>query len=358
MLNVYIFMSLLRWLVLDRRLKVFNRIPYLVLFLTVYASTIYIFSGTISTWFYLVLQSIALFYALVSVQSDRNIIEQIKITTIVTTLSASLYGILFSNIKGVYEISGGFIILSARYSGTLGDPNYMAFYYCVAFSYLLYLNFTSKVMKIVLSLLLCISIALTGSITGLLVFILIFTVYLFHKNRLSLIKRILTFTVLVSFVYLFYNLLNSNTDIGFFDLYRNRIFEKVEYLLSGNLSGFTTGRTEYSLYYILYLFQQNLFRVFLGGYQLNALGLSGSAFEIIKFAAHNSYIDVLMTSGLCGLMIFIFAIFGNMKLHYKEWKMTGNIEEFSSFATTLVISVFISGLSIFPSSNYLFFLFL
>ena len=126
----------------------------------------------------------------------------------------------------------------------------------------------------------------------------------------------------------------------------------------GDMAGVTTGRTELSEKYIKYLMEQNVFRIMFGGYQLNAMGLIGEAFDTIRWGAHNSYVDVLMTSGVVGLMFFVGAIINKGVKYLKEWSYTKNTSQIEGFVYVIIVAFFLAGLSVFPSPNYMFFIML
>lgn len=336
-----------------------NRDLCILLLLLLFSSMVLIFWSSINAGFILAIQSIAMFYIVMVIRSKPQIKEDFKTSFILTTLVGALYGILYENIKGVYEEQTSLIQYGGRYSGTTSDPNYMAFFYCIAFVFLLFKKTKKVWVKRIGLILVFFSTAITGSLTALITITVSMILYILfakeYKWKTKIFNVLLIGGASIGFIWF---VMNPEIEMDFLDLYRNRILEKFQYANIGNISDLTTGRTEYSGQYVKYLFEQNIFRILFGGYQLNSLGLMGEAFEYIGFAAHNSYIDILMTTGICGLMTIVLTMVVKFLKHIKLWWLHKNVEELSDAIYIIIVAVFMMGLSMFPSPVYMLFLLL
>lgn len=345
---VYGMICLARLVMSERTLKksgMQNKIIFAVLML--YACMVMVFWGETWAGIEMFLQTITIVYATYCIHSNEQLYINLKRVVIFMCFSAALYGVLFANIKGGYEEQATIVQYGARYSGTTGDPNYMAFYYCVAFCFLVFMEMKHQWIKRFLMLGLFVAMALTGSLTGLLTIALTMLLYMLFAKEVKKRYKILTTMLIISIVSLFvWYIVTNRTEIEILNLYRDRILEKVDYVNQGNLVGLTTGRTELSRKYIEYLFGENIFRVLFGGYQLNAMGLIGEAADLIRWGAHNSYVDVLMTTGLIGMLFFICSMLWKAIHHLRGWIYTKETYKIEGFVYCVIVGFFIMGLSV------------
>lgn len=303
--------------------------------------------------------SLGIVYVAVSLRNDRELKRRFQTVVVAMCLSAAIYGILFVNIKGIYEQTNGLVYYSGRYCGTASDPNYMAFYYCISVVYIVFSKKIGNLLKCVLVAAFFFATAITGSLTALLTILATFVLYLFWGEKGNLKKRAAAIILTLSAgVFLYLALFTDTFEIAYLAVFKARIAEKISFLQSGDLSAVTSGRTEYSGEYIHYLFEQNLLHMLFGGYQLNALGLAGEAYEQIRFAAHNTYVDVLMTCGIVGLGIFIYRILSGIYSGYHLWRLQHNEQGLADAVLLMIAAIFIAGLSCFPSASYMLFLML
>lgn len=292
----------------------------------------------------------------VKIRRSTELKHRFQMVMIAMCLSATLYGVLFVNIKGIYEQTNGLVYYTGRYCGTTADPNYMAFFYCVSVVYVMFSQRISSLIKYILVAALFFATAITGSLTALLAIFATFVLYMLWGEKGNLKKRVIAIVLMLSAgVFLYFALFTDTFEIAYLAVFKARIAEKMSFLQSGNLSATTSGRTEYSGEYVHYLFEQNLLRMLLGGYQLNAVGLAGEAYEQIRFAAHNTYIDVLMTCGIVGLCIFIYRILSGIYSGYLLWHCRNDTQGLADAILLIIMAVFIAGLSCFPSTSYMLF---
>lgn len=298
-------------------------------------------------------------YVALNVRDNEDLKLSFRTVTVAMCLSATAYGIYFVNIKGVYENSGELINYTGRYCGTMGDPNYMAFFYCIA---AVYIVFEQKINLLKKGFLLCcvfFATAITGSLTALISIFAVLIIYIFLGKERSIWTKITAIIILLSFgIFLYYALFTNVFNIKIFTVFQARISEKMEFATSGQYALATSGRTEYSGEYVEYLLNQNFLRVLFGGYQVNAMGLAGDAYNTIRFAAHNTYVDVVMTCGLVGLTVFVGHLINSIRYKMRLWKRYSIYQELSEAIVLVVAAIFIAGLSCFPSTNYMLFLML
>jgi O-antigen ligase len=356
--NIYIALSAFKLLVLDR-FKLKNSFIYGVLALVIYAGFVLIANDEIWAGFLFLIQSVVSLFVLLHIKQDEYIYRELKAVLVAISISAMLYGVFFQNIKGSYDEVDSLIQYSGRYAGTMSDPNYMAFFYCLSFATVVFAEFKYSLLKWLLAIILFVAIAITGSITALLTYAVVLLLYVLFAKERSIARKAFGVGLIIFGVALFIWYLQTDLEsIPILNMFKGRLLEKIQYWIADDLDAFTTGRTEYSQRYIDYLFQQNIFRILFGGYQLNALGLSGAAFESIKFAAHNTYVDVLMTSGVAGIVLFVAILLKNIVEKVTAWRMDRGSGKLSDIVYSVISIVFIAGLSVFPGVNYMFFLFL
>lgn len=357
---IYSIVCLVRLVACERTLKksaTKNKILFVLLM--IYACVVMISWGEVWTGIEMFLQTVAITYAVYCVHKNDKLLLNLKRVVIFMSISAAAYGVLFTNIKGNYEEQATVVQYGARYTGTSSDPNYMAFYYCVAFCFLIFMEIKRQWIKIALMFVIFVAMALTGSLTGLATMVLIMLLYILFSKEVKLRRKVLMTILLVGVVAFFvWYIMENRTEIAILNLYRDRILEKMGYAHKGNFDDFTTGRTGLSEKYIAYLFQGNIFRILFGGYQLNAMGLLGEAAQSIRWGAHNSYVDVLMTSGIMGLICFVGAIVWKIVCNLKAWVHTKEMGKVEGIVYCIIVAFFLMGLSIFPASNYMFFIML
>lgn len=356
--NFFIFLAAIKLIFIDKNFKVKGGLVWAILAMMWYAGIVLMVHTSLWAGTLFLIQITVSFIALNRIQQDEEVYRRLKIALVVICVSAALYGLLFRNIKTNQIIEDVGFESSGRYSGTMSDPNYMSFFYCLSFVTVLFHAFKKFRTKWILAILLLFAVLITGSITGLLVCLCSLLLYIFTAKEISKIQKQRSVLLICLGILLF--VLYVAVDISWLPQLgiKERILDKLEYLSAGDIDNLTTGRTEYSQLYVDYLFNQNIFRILFGGYQLNAMGLIGEAAQSIIFAAHNTYIDVLMTCGVLGLVVFLAFLVFNLLQKISYWKASPSAERLSDIAYAIIGIIYIWGLSIFPGSSYMFFLFL
>lgn len=357
--NVYIMLAALKMFFIDKNFVFYKSSTWCILILIIYAAIVLALQDTLWTGALLLIQSLISFFSLQKISRDEDTVSKLKFVLVAMCLSAALYGLFFRNIKGSYETVEGLVQYTGRYSGTMSDPNYMAFFYSLSYCTVLFARFKFFAIKWVLAGLLFLCIALTGSITAILNYAVVLIAYIFFaREEKSSQKRIGVIIITIFSVCFLLYLFSDLDNIPILNMYKERLLEKINDLISGDIDGVTTGRTEYSGLYVEYLFQQDVFRILFGGYQLNAMGLIGEAADKISYAAHNSYVDVLMTCGVVGLVVFVAAFITRLIKIFNDWQKGRNVNDISRLIYIIIALIYMGGLSVFPGVNYMFFLLL
>ncbi len=308
----------------------------------------------------LALQGLALISVTLSIKRRKHLNSDMKKIFIVTCLNAALFGLIFKNVRGNYELTDKFVQINVRYSGTTDDPSYMAFFYCIAICYVLFMNGTSGIKKIIGFLLLFVATALTGSLTALVTILIIVGLYIILEKNLKPLGKIFSILLVVSAGIFFFTYITTDfMQIDVLETYKTRILEKTVDVGTGEFfNTMTSGRANLHSKYIEFFFQQNIFRILFGGYQINTHGGNGAPFIYANNSMpHNTYIDVMFTCGLVGLVIFLFVLASNIRQQWVAWKK-GNSDALTNLVYACSCTVFIYGLSVFPGTNYMYFLML
>jgi O-antigen ligase len=257
------------------------------------------------------------------------------------------------------SVSGGTLDFLGRYSGTQEDPNYMAFFLCVGFAFSLTQQKLLLWQKIVLCTIMFGTISLTGSMTALACSLSILTLYVLASRSLTGMKRfllILTGGILLIFTIAF--LVSEGAGNGLFGVYRLRLVEIIDSILKGNLSGATSGRTMLQSRYFDYFRSMDLLRQVFGGFCVNTYLLRGEPFETIGAAPHKTYLDILFTCGIVGVMLFLAAVVNQLRICGKRYRLEKKPADLRLLLSKSIWLIFAYAISVFPSWSYLILLFI
>ena len=194
-----------------------------------------------------------------------------------------------------------------RYLATLNDPNYLGFYINIAIlTVFLHPAFRRIWIKLPLLAVLYATLIASESITGvicnafLLMFCMIATAMM-GRFKLKYLVILLVFAV-VAMQIVFISQVN---DWGIVSSASARVHEKVEALLGGNLSGFTTARSS--------LWRINLEKAICGDFGSILFGgelVSAVSRNSVLFSqtSHEEFIDVFISSGIIGLTAYLVCV--------------------------------------------------
>jgi hypothetical protein len=215
---------------------------------------------------------------------------------IISTCIAIIWGLIHQN----FMFGGDQLVQMMRFSGTQ-EPNVMALYINISILFLLFLNWNIK-NKIPLFIFLYIGLFLTVSMSGFMVNLIIICLFIiFNRNLnnffISYFKYIVIFIFFIFLIVLF-------KDLPIIGVPLVRLQEKLNYVLQGNFSSATTGRTDLNSIYFDAFKQLNFYQKFIGILTFNNINiLTFLGLNKIN-VSHNTYIDMLFSFGYLGLIIF------------------------------------------------------
>ncbi|KRF60811.1 hypothetical protein ASG99_07695 [Bacillus sp. Soil768D1] len=229
---------------------------------------------------------------------------------IFSTLIAIFWGLIHQN----FILGGDQFISMMRFSGTQ-EPNVMALYINISILFLLYLKWELK-KKAPLFILLYIGLFLTVSMSGFMLnSIIICLFFLLNKNTFVNIKAsIKYFFILLLFIL---SIIILKDHLSVLDIPLARLQEKINYVLEGNLNSATTGRTELSNRYFNEYKQLDVHQKILGIFTFNNNNIL-TYFKLNKMnVSHNTYIDMLFSFGILGMIVFFGYVFRTICLNIK-----------------------------------------
>ena len=356
--NVYCIICVFRLFREVRYIRIRENLSKIILYLLMlYAAIVCAFWRSVWEGFILALQGTAVLSISLFFREKVHLMNPVRKVFVLCCINAGIYGVLFKNIVGDYQATAGLIEYNVRYSGTASDPNYMAFFYCLGICYLLFMKGVKPWLVGGGCAALLVATALTGSLTALITIAAIFSLRVVFSTsgnkRTRILCSVLIVTLIICFVwYLFTDAIN----IPILNTYKSRILERLDYIHTGkSLSAITSGRTSIQEHYMNFYTQDNILRNLFGGYQINTQGIDSCLLMETNDAPHNTYIDVLMTCGFIGLVMFVMCFVMNICKCWKKWK-NGDPDGMIGMICTFSTVIFIAGLSVFPAANYMYFL--
>lgn len=263
-------------------------------------------------------------------------------------LSAVLYGVLNER---VIEASLGLGGLE-RYLGTQNDPNFMAMLLCACLGFVWSIDAHRFPTKLLMAAGLVAGITLTGSLTGLICTVISLAVYVAMRTARgtttsSLILAVAALAIVGGTVILMANsgLLPATLQVRFSEA-------SVE-LTGRDITSLTSGRSDIQGQYLAFWRDQDIFRQLFGGYGVSVLALVGEPFSMIGLATHNTFLDVLFTCGLLGLLLFVVLILTSLRQAVTAFRSQADQVALSFFVAKVVWVLFAFSLSVFPSWTYL-----
>lgn len=144
-----------------------------------------------------------------------------------------------------------------------------------------------------------------GMISTSTVVALIVLVAVYHISSRSLPKAasvLLVAVLLVVVAFQFYIGLPEASRIPALDALLNKTILKYEMLMSGNLSGATTFRSELSELYMNKFYSQSFIKKLIGGNSIPDPNIFVANYNLVS---HNTYVDIVYRFGVVGALIFI-----------------------------------------------------
>lgn len=194
-----------------------------------------------------------------------------------------------------------------RYLATLEDPNYLGFYLNIAVAViLLHPLFKNLALKLISLAFIYIGIVASGSATAMLCNIFTLCVCVFFLIKMKRFKlRQLCAVIVLAAVGVQLLLLSRDSDWGFVSKASSRWIEKLVYLVNGELSEFTTTRSDIWRINMVKFAEQPFWRQLFGGNYVTAVGHDQVNFLHVS---HQEYIDILLCTGIFGLVFFLFCL--------------------------------------------------
>ena len=154
----------------------------------------------------------------------------------------------------------------------------------------------------------------TVSMTAIVVNVILWLLYFALSKKIKLSATIAGVAVVVLLVGLYeYGLNHSSVPVLGDTSYR--IQQKLIEWREGDLSGFTTGRTDLATAHFKYFLDQPFWKKLFGGTPVNSTYISSDVYA----SAHNEYIDMLLNVGLVGTFVMVWFVVKNSVTHFSEY---------------------------------------
>lgn len=271
-----------------------------------------------------------------------------------------IVGFLICSLSGVFLIligRGNISNIVIRFKGTMPDPNHYSMHGMLALLLSFFLIKDKKI-RIITCLTLLLFCILSASTNFFFCFIIsAFGVYISkNKNKPGGSEKILFRTTYVLFfTFAFLILIYLTNLLGFF-VYKYpdshsgimKIVRQFYALQTGDFETFSSYRTDIWGAYMDYFYHQNILKMFFGGNFSSTYGVQNFIDSLIaNRASHNTFIDILMCTGLVGFSIFLISCFGSL-FTVKKNKPFDNYQSLLVLMKITVL-IYFFGLSCFPS---------
>lgn len=246
--------------------------------------------------------------------------------------------ITFSAIYGFFRGSvinyGNFI----RKSTTISDPNYSALFLNLGMFSILGNKKFSKKEKTFTTIIIFMSLIFTVSMTGIVGFTIFLIAYLYMQNKRKSLKYILIFLI-IGVVFICIPLKKDNALYG--------IQYRIKNMESQSADDISSGRIGIAKQYIAKFSNLSIKEFLFGGNNTVSGEYREESVEEIENVSHNSYIDMLFMTGICGtlciLLTFCYSVY-NLITKYKN----GNYIALNYVLLKLIILYFAFTISFFP----------
>lgn len=229
--------------------------------------------------------------------------EAVFFTLMLSTFFASVYG-YFNETAVDRWISGmGYV---KQLTGTVGTAR-IGMYLCASLIYPVFYVEKSSI-KIILCIIFSLGALLTFSVTTLICLTGFWITVIIFKSRVNLIKfiQMIVLTVVCISVGIF--LWDKIQDISFVKPTVLRLEKIISALQTGDTTTATSFRAYLAEVYLNDFAQYPLFNKTFGSFYINRFSVISSYDVSIENYAHNSYIDILLYTGILGLLAFLIRI--------------------------------------------------
>ena len=284
------------------------------------------------------------------------------------------YIAIFSALSGLFGLIRGFMfggIDSARFYGTIDDPNYSAMFYVIGFFATIGASMIQKKwIKILLAVILVIFTLMTASITALLVLILLS--YIWYTVIYGFKKSLLILLVLCIFIAgILFIPLSEGSYIGqtqnklqkFLTLDNPTEYLNYQYPnyseLEFYLNKVTSNRYSLAKTYAIHLFYTTpVSEQWFGGNNPIEGDFINSVPVINGLVSHNSYLDMMFMMGYIFTALVLIFIGINIVRHFIRYLRTKEMEYLCIVLMMMSVLLFSMAISIFPFRYFIAFLLL
>ncbi len=190
------------------------------------------------------------------------------------------------------------------------DANFSSLLLCTGMACTLCNQSFGKLLKIIIGVLILGAMTVTMSTTGFLCIILVVLLSLLINSNFSRwVNKLILFLVGIIFLFSFYSNLPDNQRNPNIDAYVERMEGKYLSLVAGDMTDFTTNRSDLSERYMNYInHEQTLLGVIFGFNNI----------QIYDLAPHNTYIDFLLQFGYLGTFLILLYWSYRIQICYKQ----------------------------------------
>ncbi|MBR2376632.1 MAG: O-antigen ligase family protein [Clostridia bacterium] len=288
---------------------------------------------------------------------DYSFFNRAMFGFVIFSVAAGVYGMIHGNTLVVQQNG----IEMMRFCGTSSDPNIMGYKFILGLTALLFTDMiNNKVIKVVLATFLLIMIFRTGSTTAIIGIgmVIALWVILQRKSFKNSIILIISATLFVIFLLNVENILMflASREVIFIEW--ERLLNQYYDLIGGDISSATSLRTDVWAGYMNYYWnEQNIFYQLFGGNISNIYGIEKDFAKMSWVAAaHNTFIDILMSVGVVGLIILLGVFVIGLKNDFVKYVRTRDSLSAMKIAIKIITLFYMFALSLFLSYGFMIFL--
>lgn len=329
-------------------------LPFLVI--TLY-SVLWIFHHSIRLAVFIIFDVLFLLYYVKGFLRNKENFRYFFKFYVLAALSASAFGLLrmTGQLNTAVFVDGRWVYVT-RFIATYNDPNYMGFFFNVAiFSLISMRLFRRRYVQRMMLLLMYLALIATLSTTAILcngggIFL-----YLILTKKINL-KTAVTVLVLSQLILFSYNTALKQP-IPVLSNAAMKVKSKIMEMDQGNLSSFSSQRTDIWETHLAYFNHQSNGKIFFGGNVITAYLYDEAKFETVS---HQEFLDMLLNFGLIGttVMVFSFLARSSKILRSLIQKKQEDEEAVAILLMKYVWIFYAFGLTMFPGWMFYLFFFL
>ncbi len=321
-----------------QRIKAKYLPPFLVFFLYIIIVMLPVsVMGVVNVFF----EIIGCFIVVSHIVKDEKVLRSFFSAYVIVCLTSFLSGMVAGNTIGdEYH--------AIRFQATFEDPNYMGFFFTLAVFALITLKLFDKRLRYVMVVVLYAMILTSLSVTAIVVNVIMWVFYLIFMKKLRWSSLVIALVALVILVGL-YNVGLENPDIPFVGDFAERIDEKIDSFLMGNVEDVTTNRTDLAQEHLDYFMSLPFLKKLFGGTSVNVRYFD----PVLGSAAHNEYVDMLLNVGVIGTLIMFAYFFANFLRYIREYKQSHDVKNLFLIVSKVLWMVYATSLTMFLDYRFL-----